>query len=174
MRSHRGGQRHGPDPGAARCGLRNHIAAEVIELAGRLFRSDVSGLFSIYPAPDAGNPDRILLYIGQGGLGLPDESYYREEKFEPMVEAYGEIRAELLGLAGHGRRRRTPPQRVVALEKALASHHWDNVTLRDPQKTYNLKTAAEGRRTVPDLMDAWFDSARNHAGKARRTGGQHP
>ena len=46
--------------------------AELAALSGRLFRSDVSGLFYIYPAPDAGNPDRILLYIGQGGLGRPE------------------------------------------------------------------------------------------------------
>ena len=69
-------------------------ATDVIELAGRLFRSDVSGLFYIYPAPDAGNPDRILLYTGQGGLGLPDESYYREEKFAPMVKAYRRPRGD--------------------------------------------------------------------------------
>lgn len=132
-------------------------AADVIELAGRLFRADVSGLFYIYPAPDAGNPDRILLYTGQGGLGLPDESYYREEKFAPMVESYrGHVRT-MLSLAGTA-----DPEgsagRVVALETALASHHWDNVTLRDPQKTYNLKTAAEAEELFP-LMGTWFDAA---------------
>lgn len=132
-------------------------ARDVIELAGRLFRSDVSGLFYIYPAPDAGNPDRILLYTGQGGLGLPDESYYREEKFAPMVKAYGEHVRTVLSLAGT-----TDPQgaaeRVVGLETALAAHHWDNVTLRDPQKTYNLKSAAEAVELFP-LMDAWFEAA---------------
>ena len=64
--------------------------AELVALAGRLFRADVGGLFYIYPAPDAGNPDRVLLYTGQAGLGLPDESYYREEKFAPIVQAYRE------------------------------------------------------------------------------------
>ncbi|MGO4584227.1 M13 family metallopeptidase [Arthrobacter sp. 2RAF6] len=137
--------------------------AEVVALTGRLFRSDVSGLFSIYPAPDAGNPDRILLYIGQGGLGLPDESYYRDEKFEGIVSAYAKYVAKLFGLAGISDAD-DAAARVVALEKALASHHWDNVTLRDPQKTYNLKTAEEGRELFPHL-DAWFDSARIEADK---------
>ncbi|WP_427169469.1 M13 family metallopeptidase [Arthrobacter sp. 92] len=130
---------------------------DVIELAGRLFRSDVSGLFYIYPAPDAGNPDRILLYTGQGGLGLPDESYYREEKFAPMVEAYRDHVGSMLRLAGV-----EDPQeaaaRVVGLETKLASHHWDNVTLRDPQKTYNLKSASEAHELFP-LMETWFDAA---------------
>ncbi|MBB6402998.1 M13-type metalloendopeptidase [Arthrobacter sp. AZCC_0090] len=132
--------------------------AEVVALTGRLFRSDVSGLFSIYPAPDAGNPDRIVLYIGQGGLGLPDESYYRDEKFEPIVSAYGKYVAKLFRLAGIPDAD-AAAARIVAFEKALASHHWDNVTLRDPQKTYNLKTADEGRELFP-LLDAWFDAAR--------------
>lgn len=131
--------------------------AGLVALAGRLFRADVSGLFYIYPAPDAGNPDRILLYTGQGGLGLPDESYYREEKFAPMVQAYREYVQAMLGLADVA-----DPEgasgRVVALETALASHHWDNVTLRNPQKTYNLKSAAEAAELFPLLAD-WFDAA---------------
>src|SRR4051812_17165210 len=71
----------------------------LVALVGRLFRADVSGLFYIYPAPDAGNPDRVLLYTGQGGLGLPDESYYREEKFAPVVQAYHAHIQAMLGLA---------------------------------------------------------------------------
>ena len=130
---------------------------ELVALAGRLFRADVSGLFYIYPAPDAGNPDRVLLYTGQGGLGLPDESYYREAKFAPMVQAYRHTWRAMLGLAEVA-----DPEgaagRVVALETALASHHWDNVTLRNPQKTYNLKSAAEAAELFPLLAD-WFDAA---------------
>ncbi|UOD79627.1 peptidase M13 [Paenarthrobacter ureafaciens] len=136
---------------------------ELMRLIGRLFRADVSGLFGIYPAPDAGNPERILLYIAQGGLGLPDESYYREEKFAPIVSAYNAYIAKLFGLAG------TPDAgaaaaRIVALETAIASHHWDNVTLRDPQKTYNLKTAEEAAGLLP-LLDDWFEAARIDAAK---------
>lgn len=133
-------------------------AQELAALIGRLFRSDVSGLFSIYPAPDAGNPERILLYIGQGGLGLPDESYYREEKFAAIVAAYGDYIAKLFNLAGIPDAEGAS-QRIVALETALASHHWDNVTLRDPQKTYNLKTAEEAEALFP-LLDTWFQAAR--------------
>ncbi|MGY2746461.1 M13 family metallopeptidase [Arthrobacter sp. UYCu723] len=131
--------------------------AGLVALAGRLFRADVGGLFYIYPAPDAGNPDRVLLYTGQGGLGLPDESYYREEKFAPMVQAYrGHVKTmfDLAGVADP----EAASGRVVELETALASHHWDNVTMRDPQKTYNLKSAEEAARLFPLLGD-WFDAA---------------
>ncbi|MFC7850384.1 M13 family metallopeptidase [Arthrobacter sp. NPDC057388] len=129
----------------------------LLALAGRLFRADVSGLFYIYPAPDAGNPDRVLLYTGQGGLGLPDESYYREEKFAPVVQSYREYVGTMFGLAGVADPEEAA-SRVVALETALASHHWDNVTLRNPQKTYNLKSADEARELFP-LLDTWFEAA---------------
>ncbi|MFE4835946.1 M13 family metallopeptidase [Arthrobacter sp. NPDC056691] len=131
--------------------------SELLALAGRLFRADVSGLFYIYPAPDAGNPDRVLLYTGQGGLGLPDESYYREEKFAPVVESYREYVGTMFGLAGVADPENAAA-RVVALETSLASHHWDKVTLRDPQKTYNLKSADEAHQLFP-LLDTWFDAA---------------
>ena len=131
--------------------------SELLALAGRLFRADVSGLFYIYPAPDAGNPDRVLLYTGQGGLGLPDESYYREEKFAPVVQSYRDYVGTMFGLAGVADPENAAA-RVVGLETALASHHWDNVTLRDPQKTYNLKSADEARELFP-LLDTWFDAA---------------
>ena len=131
--------------------------SELVALAGRLFRSDVSGLFYLYPAPDAGNPERVLLYTGQGGLGLPDESYYREEKFAPVVESYRHYVGTMFTLAGIPDSE-DAAARVVALETALASHHWDNVTLRDPQKTYNLKSADEARELFP-LLDTWFEAA---------------
>jgi len=137
--------------------------AELMALAGRLFRADVSGLFAIYPAPDAGNPERVLLYTGQGGLGLPDESYYREEKFSPMVRAYREHVGTMLALAGIDDAAGAAA-RVVELETSLASHHWDKVTLRDPQKTYNLKSAEQASQLFPLFAD-WFDAAGIDAAK---------
>ena len=131
--------------------------AELVALSGRLFRADVGGLFYIYPAPDAGNPDRILLYTGQGGLGLPDESYYRDGKFAAVVQAYTDHVATVFALAGVADPAGAAG-RVVALETALASHHWDKVTLRDPQKTYNLKSADEATELFP-LLTTWFDAA---------------
>ena len=149
----------GLDPIRQRLGevFATESVAGLVALAGRLFRADVGGLFYIYPAPDAGNPDRILLYTGQGGLGLPDESYYRDEKFSPVVRTYTDHVAKVFRLAGVA-----DPEgaagRVVQLETALASHHWDKVTLRDPQKTYNLKSAEEATQLFP-LLTAWFDAA---------------
>ncbi|NUS35361.1 MAG: peptidase M13, partial [Pseudarthrobacter sp.] len=105
----------------------------------------------------AGNPDRVLLYTGQGGLGLPDESYYREDKFAPIVSAYTAHVEKMFALAGMADPSGAAA-RIVDLETRLASHHWDNVTLRDPQKTYNLRTAEQASVLFP-LLPTWFEAA---------------
>ena len=131
---------------------------ELIGMAGRLFRFNVPGLFSIYADPDAGNPERVLLHMGQGGLGLPDESYYRDEKFAAILEKYGDYINRLFTLAGIPDAQ-VSSSRVIALEIALALHHSDKVMLRDPKKTYNLKTANQAATLFP-LLDTWFEAAR--------------
>jgi len=129
----------------------------VIRRVGELFRADVPGLFYLYPSPDAGDPTRVLLYLGQSGLGLPDESYYREEQFAETVAKYQEHLGRILALA-EWEDPEGAAERIVALERRIAATHWDKVTLRDPQKTYNLRTAAEFAEVFP-LARPWFEAA---------------
>lgn len=107
---------------------------------GRLQREGGPGLFDFGVAPDAKNPEEYVLYLGQGGLGLPDESYYREERHAAIRTAYLPHVARMLAFAGVGDGATdvgSPATRVVALETRLAGHHWDNVTTRDAVKSYN-------------------------------------
>lgn len=107
---------------------------------GRLQREGGPGLFDFGVAPDAKNPEEYVLYLGQGGLGLPDESYYREERHAAIRTAYLPHVARMLAFAGVGdgaTDEGSPATRVVALETRLAGHHWDNVTTRDAVKSYN-------------------------------------
>jgi len=106
---------------------------------GRLERAGGPGFLHLYVDNDPGDPQRYLLMAYQGGLGLPDESYYREEKFAEVRARYREFVERLLGLAGlddAGER----AERIVALEHEIAAQHWDKVASRDAQKTYNLLT----------------------------------
>ena len=106
---------------------------------GRLERAGVAGAFQLHVDNDPGNPERYLVFIEQAGLGLPDESYYREEKFAAVREAYLAFLVRMFGLAGFTDAA-SRAKRVFDLETELASHHWDNVESRDSEKTYNLKT----------------------------------
>jgi putative endopeptidase len=106
---------------------------------GRLERAGVAGAFGLYVDNDPGDPERYLVFVEQAGLGLPDESYYRDEKFAEVRQAYLAFVERMLGLAGIDEAAEGAA-RIFALETELASHHWDNVRTRDSEKTYNLKT----------------------------------
>ena len=106
--------------------------------AGRFERRGTSGFFQVFIDNDPGDPERYLVFLEQAGLGLPDESYYREEKFAEIREKYVVYLEKILGLAGMDR----PAQRakrIFALETDIAKNHWDNVRSRDSEATYNLE-----------------------------------
>ncbi len=110
---------------------------ELIVMSAGLTRSGVQGILATYVSNDAGDPERYLLHLHQSGLGLPDESYYREEGFEQTRQKYEELLMTLFGLVD------TPDAaaaagRVLALETRLAASSMGSVERRDPQKTYNL------------------------------------
>ncbi|HEY9476921.1 MAG TPA: M13-type metalloendopeptidase, partial [Microbacteriaceae bacterium] len=106
---------------------------------GRLERKGVSGFFQLFVDNDPGNPERYLVFLEQGGLGLPDESYYRTDTFAEVREKYLAFLGRMLALAGLTDTE-TRARRVFDLETALAGHHWDNVASRDSEATYNLRT----------------------------------
>ena len=69
---------------------------------GRGPAEGANGVVAPYVDTDARQSDRYLVYLEQGGLGLPDESYYREEKYEDIRAAYVAHIAAMLVLAGVG------------------------------------------------------------------------
>ena len=55
---------------------------------GRLERGGSSGFFQLFVDNDPGDPERYLVFVEQAGIGLPDESYFREEKFAEIRAKY--------------------------------------------------------------------------------------
>ncbi|WP_019180383.1 M13 family metallopeptidase [Microbacterium yannicii] len=106
---------------------------------GEFEREGVAALVHLYIEPDPGNPQRYVPFFIQGGLSLPDESYYRLENFEATRTAFRAHVQKMLELAGVPGAEASA-DRIFALETELATHHWDNVASRDAVKTYNLLT----------------------------------
>jgi putative endopeptidase len=135
---------------------------ELLETLGRLERQGIGGLYRLFVDTDPGDPDRYLVFFEQGGLSLPDESYYREERFAGVRDAFpGHVQRmfELAGLPDA----EAAAARVLALETAVAGHHWDSVTNRDRDKTYNLLTWAGLLSEGPDLR-GWLTALDPPAG----------
>lgn len=114
---------------------------------GALQRTGVGGGVAMYVDTDAKNSARYLVHFTQSGLGLPDESYYREEQHAEVLEAYPGHIARMFGLVfgGDPESHIQTAERIVALETRLAEAHWDVVKRRDADLSYNLRTFAELR-----------------------------
>ncbi len=132
--------------------------AELTRLVGALERRGGSGFFGAYVNTDDRDSERYLLNFVQGGIGLPDESYYREEKFADVRTAYVAHVEKMLALAG------VPDpadaaRRVMEVETRLAAGHWERAATRDRQKTYNLTTLGGLRTLVPSFdWDVWAEA----------------
>ncbi|WP_435203440.1 M13 family metallopeptidase [Janibacter sp. GS2] len=125
---------------------------------GRLARDGVSGFVLPFVNTDDKDSSRYVVYLEQGGLGLPDESYYRESQHEETLSAYRGHLSRLLGLAiGLGERAAAETaDRVVDLETRLAAEHWDRVANRDPVRTYSLLGSTELEELAPSVdWAAW-------------------
>ena len=112
---------------------------EFLRVVGVLERDGVGGIIDLYVEPDPGDPQRYVPFVLQGGLSMPDESYYRLDNFaetRTAFRAHVERILDLAGVAGAA----DAADRVFALETEVAAHHWDNVRSRDAVATYNLRT----------------------------------
>lgn len=135
--------------------------AELTGALGALQRTGGAGAVGFWVDNDAKDPERYVAYLHQGGLGLPDEAYYREEQYAPVRERYTPHVARMLGLAGvtpetWGVTPEEAAERVVALETRLAAEHWDVVRDRDADLTYNPMSLAGLAEKAPGFdWRAW-------------------
>jgi putative endopeptidase len=121
---------------------------QFVSTVAGLERVGVSGFFQLYVDNDPGNPERYLVLIEQGGISLPDESYYRDDSFAAIREAYLAHVQRLFELADESlpddsTAADVRAQRVFELETSIAAAHWDNVRTRDSEATYNLYSWAD-------------------------------
>ena len=134
--------------------------AGFVAALGRLERAGVGGFVQAFVDNDPGDPERYLVFLEQGGIGLPDESYYREEKFADIRAAYLSHLERMLRMAGVADAE-AAAKRVFGLESDIAAQHWDNVRNRDTVATYNLlpwdgATALAGENA--GLLETWRDA----------------
>jgi predicted metalloendopeptidase len=110
---------------------------------GRLQRTGIGGGTGVYVDTDSKNSTRYLLHMSQSGLGLPDESYYRDAAHADILAGYPAHIARMFTLVHGGGDHAATADRIVALETKLAAAHWDVVKRRDADLTYNLRAFTE-------------------------------
>ncbi|MEY3704691.1 MAG: hypothetical protein RLY29_63 [Actinomycetota bacterium] len=126
---------------------------------GRFEGRGLGGLLNGWVTADAEDPSTNIAYIYQGGLSLPDEAYYREERHTSVRDELRSHIERMFNLAeipdskGHA-------SRIMDLESEIASHHWDTVRSRDAVLTFNKKSFAEIKTLAGDFdWRLWAENA---------------
>lgn len=134
-------------------------------LAGSLARTGISVFFGAYVGNDLNDTTRYVTHLGQTGLGLPDESYYHEDVYAPIRQAYVVHIERALDMSSWAADYAHADvgeltHAVMAFETALADLHWDTVTLRDTQKANNPHSWKQIISDYPGFdWEAWAASA---------------
>jgi putative endopeptidase len=135
-------------------------AGELAAVLGALQRTGVGGGAGAYIDTDSKDSTRYLLHLTQSGLGLPDESYYRDEQHGDILAAYPRHVAKMFALV-YGEEPqpgewKATAERIVALESKLAAAHWDVVKRRDADLAYNLRKFSDLPSEAPGFdWSAW-------------------
>jgi len=127
---------------------RDQLAA----LMGRTAVDFEGSLFNFGTDVDLKDPKRYAVYLGQGGLGLPDRDYYLKADFAKQKAAYEAYAEKLLTLAGW-KGAAEAAKAVIAFETKIAEASWTKSQQRDPNAIYNPMTVDELAAFAPGF--AW-------------------
>ena len=124
---------------------------DLTRMVGSFARQAVPGLVALQAEPDPGNPKRSVMFAGQGGLGLPDEEYYRLGEYAEIRAQYQEHLSASFALAGF-EDPEDQAQLAFDLETQIAATHWDKVKCRDLRLMYNLMSLDDFAASCPGLQ----------------------
>ena len=99
---------------------------------------------------DEKDPDRYVVIVGQGGLGLPDREFYlkKDPQFQEIRAKYEGHIAKVLAMIGD-KKAAANAAAILALETQIADRHWPIADRRERDKTYNPRTIAALEKEAP-------------------------
>ncbi|HTQ37971.1 MAG TPA: M13 family metallopeptidase [Pirellulales bacterium] len=128
---------------------------ELISLIGQLRASGLSaGLFGFSADQDEKHSSQYTIVLWQGGLGLPDRSYYLDttddsKRIRDQYRQHIENMFKLLGDSPEAAK--AAADTVLRIETQLAEASRTPVQLRDREAQYNKMTSAELAELTPNL-----------------------
>ena len=112
------------------------------------------GFFGFYVGADAKDSNKNVLYLGPGGLGLPDRDYYvsDEKDSKEKREKYTIHISKMLQYIGDSKETaETNSKKILAFETSMSQPRFDRVEARDDRKSYNPMTIVELQKMVPAI-----------------------
>lgn len=125
------------------------------EIANYLINSFAKGqqfVFAFGPEPDFKNAKQVIAFAFQGGISLPEKSYYSEAKYKDKRDAFVAHVQKMLELIGVEKEAASKEaQAVLAFETRLAEASLLPVELRLPENQYNYVTVADAEKATPNF-----------------------
>ncbi len=129
------------------------LAGEV----ARLHDQGVDVFFRLGSRPDPDNSKMTIADADQGGLGLPDKSYYLQPKDEETRQKYVTHVSRMLQLIGDSHAEADQKAKtIMTLETALAKASLDRVDRRNPRLTHHEMSLPEFQALTPDFNFAQY------------------
>ncbi|MBV9993582.1 MAG: peptidase M13 [Caulobacteraceae bacterium] len=122
--------------------------AQLAGLMGEAAKSFYGAFFTTATEVDAKDPAHYAVYLGQGGLSLPDRDYYVEPAFAAQKAKYQAYVAQMLGLGGWANPE-AEAAAIVGMETKIAEASWTRADQRDPTKIYNPMSPAKLAAAAP-------------------------
>ncbi|MFC0104054.1 M13 family metallopeptidase [Sphingopyxis terrae] len=111
------------------------------------------------PYADPDTPTVNVLWLGQGGIGLPDRDYYLNDSFKPQRDAYRAYIARTMKMIGNPDPEKAADA-VLAFETEIAKVSWAIAERRDLGKINNPMSSEALAAYAPGLdWSAWFAGA---------------
>ena len=117
--------------------------SQLLPLSAELMRQGISTAFHVFFEADIMNSSENLLQIYQGGLSLPEKSYYIDEDSVTVSirDKFREHVVKMFMLCGFSEEQsKENMQAVMRIEKRIAEKSFDNVQQRDPAANYHKFT----------------------------------
>lgn len=123
---------------------------DIRNLVAEFHSIGVSALFGTSVIPDFEDPEVNLLYVDQGGLGLPDRDYYLrdDETSLALLTSYRSHISNMFILAGLDGTDETA-KAVLAIETAIADASFTSVQVRDVDLITNKRTMDKVAELMP-------------------------
>ena len=131
--------------------------------SGKLGQSGVRSVVDVWAEGDFKDPTRNILFLGQGGLSLPDKDYYfpKDDAGKATLAGFEAHVGRMLVLSGTSEpQAKKDAAAIVAFETKLADAWVPKAELRDPDKSYNRLDRAGLVKLTPKLdWVGWLEAA---------------
>jgi putative endopeptidase len=111
-------------------------------------------LFNLEPNQDFADSEKMIIWLGAGGLGLPDRDYYTktDAKSQEIRQKYLDYIAQILGIAGESAdQTKADAATVMQIETTLANASLTRVERREPHNLDHKMTVSQLSAIAPSF-----------------------